>query len=170
MKIYGTRVDGTVDTLYTHSSAIGAGAYNINATITSTYYYTSFTIQQLDLGNGNTSLNSVVTTGTYDVPAINAMSIVDKILYRNTLGSAAGANQVRAGIRINVPYACKIRNVKTWQTTSSSSAALLILDASGNTLQTTTLTTGQQTADLNYSLAANTEYRIVVNDTANWTS
>lgn len=113
-------------------------------------------------------LEEVVIQTEY--PGLNAIAIVDKISYRNVLASSAWANQIRAGIRVNVPYPCKIRNIKTWQTTSSSSASILILDATGATLQTIALTIGQQVVDLNYTFAPNTEYRIVLNDTANWTS
>lgn len=163
------KFDWTLQTLYTHGSSAWAWAFNINATISDTWYYRWFWIKFEEAWNWSSSLNNVVFTGTYNISALNVMAIVDRILYRNVLWSAAGADQVRAWIRINVPYACKIRNVKSWQVTSSSSWAFLILDSSGNILQTTNLTTGSQTADLNYSLAANTEYRIVVNDTANWT-
>lgn len=106
-----------------------------------------------------------------ETPSMIPVSVVWQITYTNTFtANSAWASHVRLWNRFNFPYEVKLRNFKTWQTTASSSAAILILDSSGNTLKTVSMTTGTQVADLDFTCSANTEYRVVINDTANWTS
>lgn len=128
-----------------------------------------------------TILNSVGNAGKYiQTVALGevvssatpvAMAVVWNITYNQTFTTNAWANQVRIWWRVVVPYSGYSFWVwKTWANASSSSAAVLILDSSGNTLKSVSMATGTNSVDLAYSTTtANTEYRIVLNDTANWT-
>lgn len=143
--------------------------------------HANYTLTSTDIANGFISgcygnanfdatwrMQEVVTQK--ENPAIYAIAVVNAIKYINAFTASWWANKTRIGNRVSFPWDVKIKKVKTWQTTSSSSASILVLDASWNTLKTVPMTTGTNEVDIDFTCTANTEYRIVCNDTANWTS
>lgn len=101
-------------------------------------------------------------------PTKYALSVVGKIQYdfQYTLTSVSTASQ--EGVRFTAPYDCTLREVRTHVNASTTSGTVFLLDAAGNTLDSKAMTQSTNTVTFSYALTANTEYRIVVNDTANW--
>ena len=73
------------------------------------------------------------------------------------------------GVRFSVPVACKLWEVRSYINATTGTASFLLLDATGATLATGAVASGQKTTTFSgYQLAANTEYRLVMNDTGNF--
>ncbi len=111
-------------------------------------------------------LKEVVTST--EVPWKVALSIVNKIQYDFTYVSTSVSTASREWVRFTAPYTCTLWEVKTHTTATTTSAFILLLDSSGNTLDSKQMTSGTSTVTFSYSLTWGTEYRIVMNDTSNW--
>ena len=99
-----------------------------------------------------------------------AMAIVSgAVTYSNTLGGNISWNRLLTGIRFSVPYNTTLWVVRTTQVSTSASARIQLRDDSGNLIaeQTPTLSTDTVTFP-NTPLTANTVYRLVMNDNANF--
>lgn len=68
------------------------------------------------------------------------------------------------------PYAGTLRNVKSSKASSSSSATIQIRDESDALVKEVAVASGQSIADMNYTFTAGQIFRIVMNDSANFTS
>ena len=111
---------------------------------------------------------------TFDIYASTsnpkAMAIVSgAVVYSNTLGVNIAGNRLLTWIRFSVPYATTLWVVKVSQVSTSASARIQLRDDSWNLIaeQTPTLSTDTVTFP-NTPIAANTVYRLVLNDNANF--
>lgn len=154
--------------LYTAGSVMST-TYT-NYTFSNTTPYAQYRLLGNFSGADSCGINRMNFDWYYTLSNPVPVSIIGKILYQNTLPSSAWSSKTRVGNRFMFPYAVRLRNFKTWQTTSTSSGTVLILDSLGNTLKTIALASGAQIADLDFVASANTEYRVVLNDSANWNS
>ncbi len=96
------------------------------------------------------------------------IAVVWAIQYPITLTSSSAGSYTNMGIAFSVPYACKIRTVKSWANASSGSAKIQLRDNSWTLLTEQTVANGTNSCDLNYDIVANTTYRLVLNDTVNF--
>ena len=99
-----------------------------------------------------------------------AVSIVDRVYHnQGAFGASAVANIARMGVRFLVPTACKLWEVRSYIPATTGTASFLLLDSAGTTLATGVVANGAKTTTFSgYQLAANTEYRLVMNDTGNF--
>jgi len=170
--VKGSNDGGTTKTtLYTGSVNITTNSQTISLSGSSTAYSSIYFESSIPNISAYIDYITLIEDTSYTYTGSVPVSVVSEILYTNTLTTSAGANQTRIGNRYNFPYEVKLKKFKTWQTTVSTSASILILDNLGNTLKTVPMATvGMQEVDLDFLCTANTEYRVVLNDTANWTS
>lgn len=98
-----------------------------------------------------------------------ALAVVWNINYLWTLTAWTGS-AVKRGIRIQVPYAGKLGIVKTSKVSSSSSATIQIRDDSDVFIKEVSVASWANSADMNYTFTAWQIFRLVMNDSANFTS
>lgn len=100
---------------------------------------------------------------------MNAVSVVGLISYNSTL-TASSWSIAKRGIRVQCPYAGTLKIVKSSKVSSSGSATIQIRNDSDTLIKEVSVASGQSTADLNYTFTAWEIFRIVMNDSANFTS
>jgi hypothetical protein len=89
--------------------------------------------------------------------------------YTNTLGSNISGNRVKSGIRFSVPYNTALGVVKTSQVSTSASARVQLFQDDGTTLVTEQTPSSSDTVTFpDTPISANTAYRLVLNDNANF--
>lgn len=151
------------------NSTTNFGSLHANQTLTAQNISDGFISGCYGFGNFDATWRLQEVVIQSEEPSVQAVSIVNRIQYDFTYTQTSASSASREWVRFVVPYDVLLREVRTHVTASTSTAVILLLDSLGNTLTSQAMASGSQTVNFwGFALTAGTEYRLVMNDTANW--